>query len=157
MSFKEQMGRLKKWCGEYKTEIIITVVGAAGCGALCYGAKKLNDYVNARMEISLDALHDREAADNFEFDMFANGVRKQFLDAGYGDTVDIITESGAVDRLRSVIQDENCLCALKHGNKVLVMAQEVPAGRAMEVVSCALDDFSRIDDLEIWIGGTIKE
>lgn len=157
MSFKEQMRCLKKWCIEHKTEIIITVVGAAGCGALCYGAKKLNDYVNAQMEISLDALHDREAADNFEFDMFANGIRKQFLDAGYEDNVDIITESGAMDRLRSVIQDEKRLGALKHGNKVLVMAQEVPAGRAMEVVSCALDDFSGIDDLEIWIGGTIKE
>ncbi len=153
MTFKERVGRIKDWCIEHKVEIAVATVGVVGCGAMCYGVKKWNDISNAQIEEL------REACDftieDLEVGMFANGVRKQFLNAGDGDTVTDITETLQI--MKSIVPGEDKLCALQNGKKVLVMAQDIPVARGIEAIKAVQDEIPGIDDLEIWIGGTIKE
>jgi nucleoside-diphosphate-sugar epimerase len=52
MSFKEKTGRIRNWCREHKTDIIITAAGIAGGAVVCYGVKKTVDITKVALENS---------------------------------------------------------------------------------------------------------
>lgn len=153
MKIKERVSRIKDWCIEHKMEIVVATIGIVGCGTMCYGIKKWNDITNAHIEEL------REACDltieDFEVGMFANGIRKQFLDVGEGDTVTDITETLQI--MKNIVPDDDKLCALQNGKRVLVMIQDIPITRGVETIKAVQDEIPGIDDLEIWIGGTLKK
>lgn len=152
MSFKEKTGRIRNWCREHKTDIIITAAGIAGGAVVCYGVKKTVDITKVALENSRQ--RNEEAFRDFEVGMFVNGIRKQFLGCGGDEFVDNVTES--VEPLKSIC-GERGLCGLRNGENVLVMAQGVAAENSDKVVGVVKDAFSGIDNLEIWVAGTVKE
>lgn len=153
MKLKERISRIKDWCIEHKATIVFAAVSVAGCGVLCYGVKKINDISNAHIkELGEEAA---SVFEDLEGDMFVNGVKKQFLNGAEGYNIAEITDDVRITK--SIVQDSNCLCALRNADKVLIMAQDVPATRGIEIMEAVRNDLPGIDDLEIWIGGTIKE
>lgn len=152
MSFKEKTIRVLDWCKEHKEEIIITTVGVVGLGAVCYGTKKTVEILRSMQEKSREQYD--QALEEFEVGMFINGIRKQFLDAKDNEEIPTITDS--IGQLRNVVGEDG-LCALRNGNKILVMTHGVSPEHGNDVINAVKDTFSEIDDLEIWVGGTVKE
>lgn len=153
MSFKEKAVRIKEWCKNHKKEIIITATGVVGFGAVCYGAKRTFDIMKVAKEGSLEQYD--QLVGEFEVAMFANGVRKQFLNAGADDYVSDVGDS--IGKLKDIVQKEDAVSALRHNENILCMAQGVAADRGSDVIEAVKDSFPGIDDLEIWVGGTVKE
>lgn len=153
MSLKDKAIRIKDWCKDHKKEIIIATISVAGCGAVCYGTKKTIGLLKASKEQSLEQYN--QAVEAFEVGMFVNGARKQFLDAGADDCVSDIKDS--VVKLKNIVQGEDALSAVRFNDKILVITQGVAADHGGDVVDIVKDAFPGIDDLEIWVGGTIEE
>lgn len=151
MSFKEKTNRIRNWCKKHE-KCIVTVIGVAGGVAACYSMKKTIDIAKIARANSIE--RNNEAFREFEQAMFVNGIRKQFLGCEGDEHVSIVTDS--VDTLKGVC-GEGGLCGLRNGEKILVMAQGVAVEHGNDVLETVKDAYSGINDLEIWVGGTVKE
>lgn len=152
MRFKEKVASIRDWCKEHKTGIIVTVVGVAGGVATYYGVQKTIDVVKLAKENA--AKRNDDEFREFEMTMFINGIRKQFLGCEGDEQVSDITNS--VDALKSICS-EGGLCGLRNGENILVMTQDVAAEHGNAVLEAVRNAYSDIDDLQIWVSGTIKE